>query len=80
MVNDPKNVNPKQYKISDPEIISAILWLIPLFFIFLAKYVFINNAMVQKYLSGFPQFLLLILWFVTAWLVEKRIQKKKTDK
>jgi hypothetical protein len=80
LMNYSENGKPKKHKITDPEIIRAILWLIPLFFIFFAKYVFIENATVQKYFSGFPQFLLLILWFVTAWLVEKTLHKKETDK
>jgi hypothetical protein len=79
MTNDSENVSPKKYKITDPEIIRALLYLIPLFFICLAKYVFIKNAIIQQYFSGLPQFLLVILLFGTAWLIEKKIQSKKNN-
>ena len=78
MANNSENERPKQYKITDPEIIRAILWLIPLFFIIFAKYVLVENVIIQKYFSGLPQFLFVIILFGVAWLIEKRIQGKKT--
>lgn len=80
MENNSEKVTQKKYKITDPEIIRAILFLIPLFFIFFAKYFFVKNEIIQKYFSGLSQVLLIILWFGIAWIIKKMIQNKKVSK
>ena len=67
----------KKYKISDPEIIFAFVALVPLFLILLLKYMFPGNDIIQKYFSGLPQFVLLIIYFPLVYLVEKKIIKQR---
>lgn len=71
----------KKYKISDPEIIFALVALIPLFLILLLKYMLPGNDIIQKYFSGFPQFVLIIIYFPLVYLIEKKlIKQRKTEK
>jgi hypothetical protein len=70
----------KDYKLSDPEIIEAILWLIPLFALLMLKYVFPGNQIIQKYFSGLSQFSMVILLMAIVWIRSKKTYKTENDK
>ena len=55
------------YNLSGKEIFILIFWVIPLFVLFLLKYIFPVNEFVQEYFTGLYQFGFIILYFILGW-------------